>query len=311
MRKKVERHIVKSEAYRKAIRRLKEKRLKRHDISFYSVIIILVRKLQRDRISEKASSVAFSFTLAIFPAIIVLFTLIPYINTGEIDFTQNVMEFLNENMPESVYEFTSATIEDIISKQRGGLLSIGLISSLFLSSNGMVSLMSAFNSIHRTIEKRGFLKTRLIGLGLTFMLALGLIVATGLLIVAQYVIKILDEMDIIFIDDKTFLIFGILRYVILFVVFLLTIASIYHFAPSMHSKLKFLSPGALFASVSLMLASIGFSFYINNFGTYNKFYGSIGALIAIMVYLYILSIIFLLGFELNASIDKAKHEDYD
>ncbi|MCX2742949.1 YihY/virulence factor BrkB family protein [Mangrovivirga sp. M17] len=310
MRKRVERRILQSEAYRKTVSRLKEKRLKKHDISFYSVVIILLRKLQTDRISEKASSVAFSFTLAIFPAIIVLFTLIPYINTGDIDFTQNVMDFLAENMPESVYQFTSTTIEDIISKQRGGLLSIGLISSLFLSSNGMMSLMSAFNSIHRTIEKRGFVKARLIALGLTFVLALGLIVATALLIVAQYAIEILDQMDIIFISDKTFVLFVVLRYVILFAVFLLTIASIYHFAPSLHSRLKFFSPGAIFASISLMLASMGFSFYINNFGTYNKFYGSIGALIAIMVYLYILSIIFLLGFELNASIDKAKHEDY-
>lgn len=306
MKEKIKESIRRRKWYQNLLAFLKKIRLKKRNISVYDVIVVLIEKVRRDEIFERANSVAFNFTLAIFPTIIFLFTLIPYIPyPPQLD--MRIMRFLKDVMPFSLYEAAASTIQDIVSKPRGGLLSLGFFLALYLATNGMSSLMRAFNKCYRTVDKRSFLKTRFIATALTFTLAFELFLAIILLIVGQFFITVMD--DYMHIKDFVVDLIVVMRFVVVFIIFLTGISCIYYLAPAVHDRWRFFSFGSFIATLLSIGISYGFSFYINNFATYNKLYGSIGALIAIMIWLSILSVILLVGFEINASIDQAtKHK---
>lgn len=308
MKKKIEESIIHSKGYNALLEALKKIRIEKRDISVYDILVVFIKKVKKDEIVERANSVAFNFTLAIFPAIIFLFTLIPYIHyPPQLDV--RILRFLQDVMPYSLYDAAASTIEDIVSKPRGGLLSFGFILALYLATNGMSSLMRAFNKCYKTVDKRSFVKTKLIATALTFTLAFELFFAIILLIVGQFFITVLDEY--IQIKDYVVHLIVVLRFIVTFIVFLTGISCIYYLAPAVHNRWRFFSFGSFVATLLSLGVSYGFSFYINNFATYNKLYGSIGALIAMMVWLSILSMVLLLGFEINASIDQATKDKID
>jgi len=290
---------------------LKRVRFSKHEnVSLYKILKIFLTNMMDDEILDRANGVAFNFILAIFPAVIFLFTMIPYITTfyPEIN-TESIMQFLGDQVPPSMFEVISPTLHDIISIQRGGLLSLGFFFSFYLSTNGMMALMRAFNSCYRTIENRGAIKTRLIATGLTMNMAIALLLASMLLIVGQlaleYVVAYVPEFD--WLDRSSFTVFLLfaLRFLAVFIAFFLAISSIYYFGPAIHYNWRFFSIGSWLATLLSLAVSYGFSFYITNFGTYNKVYGSIGALIALMVLIQLITIVLLVGYEVNTSIHDA------
>lgn len=294
--------------FQKFISVLQRVKLGKHKTGLYEAIIIFINKLSNPVILDRTNAVSYSFTVAIFPGIIFLFTLTPYIQNVFPEITnEDIILFLENLLPENLYLAAEATITDIIGKQRGGLLSFNFLLTLFLSTNGMTSLMSAFNSSYKTKETRGFVKMRLIATFLLFMLALSIITAIGLLIVGQQLLELthLSETIESFISLDTIF---ILRIIVLYLSFQFSISCIYYFAPAVHERFHFLSIGSVFAAIACILASAGFSFYVNNFGTYNKLYGSIGVIIVLMLWLYMLSLILLVGYEMNAAIDMAKND---
>jgi len=296
--------ITNSTHYLDLVSLLKRVRLRKKGVSLHDIIEVFIEKLQNDEIVTRANGVAFNFTLAIFPAIIFIFTLIPYIQIANLpDLDQEIMQFLEGWMPAPMYDVASSTIEDIISNRRGGLLSFGFIFSLFLATNGMMSLMKAFNKCYRTVESRSFFQSRFIATSLTFMLAVVLFFAMLLLVIGQQAINFLETW--IDIESYVFILVLTLRFIVLFFIFLVAISSIYYLAPAVHDRWQFFSPGSLTAAFLSLLVTFAFTYYINNFAAYNKFYGSIGVLIALMVWLLLLSVIMLIGFEINASIDKS------
>jgi len=299
------RHLLFSSSYQKLLSRLKRIRVRQGDATLYTTINIFISKLGQDQIFEKANAVAFSFTLAIFPSIIFLFTLIPFIHTfiPEVD-TQQIMDFLKATLPENMYAVTAGTIEDIIAIKRGGLLSFGVLFALFLATNGVNTLMRAFNNCYKTKEKRSFLTTRLIATGITIMLAFVLLLALILLVVGQFAIDWLFSFGILT-EDLLYFTLLFVRLLIVLVTFFLAISLIYYLAPAIHDRWRFFSSGSFMAAAVCVALSFGFAIYINNFATYNKVYGSIGVLIVLMVWLYMLSAVLLMGFEWNASADLA------
>jgi membrane protein len=290
---------------------LKKVRFSKHEnVSLYKILKIFLTNLMDDEILDRANGVAFNFILAIFPAVIFLFTMIPYITNfyPEIN-TESIMQFLGELIPPSMFEVIGPTLHDIISIQRGGLLSLGFFFSFYLSTNGMMALMRAFNACYRTIENRGAMKTRLIATALTVNMAIALMLASGLLIVGQlaleYAVSYVPEYD--WLDRSSFTVFLLfaLRFMAVFIAFFLAISSIYYFGPAIHYNWRFFSVGSWLATLLSLAVSYGFSFYITNFGTYNKVYGSIGALIALMVLIQLITIVLLVGYEVNTSIHDA------
>lgn len=291
---------------------LKKIKFKNHDnLSLYKFLKIFLYNINEDEIMDRSYGVAFNFILAIFPAIIFLFTLTPYVSVyfPEIT-TATIMEFLQEVIPANMYAAVSTTVLDIVSNQRGGLLTFGFILALYLSTNGMAALMRAFNACYRTVEKRNWFKMRLTSTGLTLMLAFVLLLAIALLIVGQfalnYITTHIEEFSHLNLDAYTIYLLFMLRFVVIFVVFFIAISFIYYFGPAIHYNWSFFSIGSFIATLAVLGISYGFSFYITNFSSYNKVYGSIGALIALMAWVQLITLVLLFGYEINASLHYAR-----
>jgi len=309
MKFKARRKLLKNKRIQALRQRLKNTRLKKGKISLYEVLYVFFRKIKEDEIIERANAVAYSFTIALFPAILFLFALIPLIHEiiPEVD-QKSILDFVSQWIPENMYSVVESTIIDIVGKSRGGLLTFGALMALFLASNGMVSLMNAFNSIYQTKENRSFFKQRLIAFGLIFMLTGVMMLSIVLLVAGQIVLGLISDM-IINIDQLPININQvlILRFFVLFLVFFIAISSIYYFAPAVHFKWRFFSFGSIFATLTSLTISYIFSYYVSNFGTYNKLYGSIGVMLALMIWLFLFSVVLLVGYVINASMHQVQH----
>jgi membrane protein len=304
MHNRIEKVILQSELYRRLKYKSDHIYIHNRKTSLSKVLKIFLRKIRKDELDARANAVAFNFTLSVFPALIFLFTLIPYIPIDNLD--RQIMLLLGQVLPEGIYVEAAATIEDIVSRPRGNLLSFGFILTLYIATNGVIALMDAFNRSYRTGEKRSFLKKRLIAVVITFLLAFVLFMAIVLLIIGNIVLNLLMEYHILT-DSLSFYAISFLQYVVVFLVFFTAISFIYHLAPSVSKRWRFFTVGSVLAAILCIVITHLFSFYISNFATYNKLYGSIGTFIGLMIWLYLLSLTLLLGFEINASIDEAKY----
>ncbi|WP_228527774.1 YihY/virulence factor BrkB family protein [Pararhodonellum marinum] len=275
------------------------------DQNVYDVTKIFIQQIKKDEISERASAVAFNFTVALFPLILFLLNTIPYIEFFFPELTtENILMFIEQFIPKSIYEEAEATIEDIVGKPRQGLLSFGFFLALFLATNGIVSLMSSFNAVYKTKENRSFFITRLIAVGLILILVLSICAAVLVMIFGGRFLVYFTDLGLVPNNFSYFLV-AFLRFFALLLLFMIATAFIFRFAPAVHDKWRFFSVGSVTAGLLITLAFYGFSYYLNNFATYNRLYGSIGAMIAVMLWLLITSYIILICFEINVSLDKA------
>lgn len=274
------------------------------NLPLYTVAAFFLQEIKREAILNKASSLAYNFMLAMFPGIIFLFTLIPYIPIN--NFQEGLMDFLAIVIPIQAFVAVESTLEDIIKNQNGGLLSFGFFLATFFATNGVAHLMMAFNKSSLTRENRSWGQRRLIALGLSFAIIVALTVGIATFTGAGIVISYLKSR--ISYDLSWFWTFIIkaARWLILFAVYFVTVSILYKFGPSVSKRWKLFSPGATLATVLAVLTFSGFVFYIDNFNAYNKLYGSIGTVIVIMIWMYLNSLILLIGFELNASITLSK-----
>jgi membrane protein len=215
--------------------------------------------------------------------------------------------FLKGTMPKNLQGDLTELISEIVNKKRGGVLSFGFLFALYASTSGIMALIRSFNLTYKTNENRGFFKERFIAVGLNFLLTFVLLIAFTVFILGNFVVKMLAKEDLIQ-YDFTFYITKSLTYLIIFSVFFFTISIIYYYAPAIHKRWKFFNAGSITASIMTILVTNLFSYYLVNFASYHKVYGSIGSLIALMVWLYFVSLILIVGFEINASIDQVKEE---
>jgi membrane protein len=272
-------------------------------ISVYVILVSLVNEFLEESLLNRASALAYNFMLALFPATIFLFTLIAYIPVNR--FQDNLLELLQTIIPTNAYLAFQNTIEDIITNQNASLLSVGFITALYFATNGVGNLMRAFNDSSLILEKRTWLKRRVVATLLTITISLALLAAIVVLIVGQTIIGNIQERIASDSSVWTYII-TLSRWIIIIAIFFFSISLLYRYGPAHKLKWKFLSPGSVLATALAVLTSIGFTYYINNFSSYNKIYGSIGTLIVVMIWLYLNSLILLIGFELNANIDLAK-----
>ncbi len=289
------------------LKKIKIKGRGNHHLSLYKFFKIFLFNIDEDEIMDRANGVAYNFILAIFPTIIFLFTLIPYISTYfPAITTKSIMLFLSDYMPASMYEVVASTVTDILSKQRGGLLTFGFVLAFYLATNGMMTLMRAFNACYKTVENRGFFRMRLTATGLTVLLAVVLLSAVVLLIVGEVIVgRVTHELsDLSHMRTDKLSLYSLLslRFFVIFVVFFFAVSFIYYFGPAVHYNWKFFSIGSLIATLACLGISYGFSFYVSNFASYNKVYGSIGVLIALMAWIQLMTVVLLFGYEINASL---------
>ncbi|MCD6113592.1 MAG: YihY/virulence factor BrkB family protein [Bacteroidales bacterium] len=269
----------------------------------YDVVKFFFRGINQSSLISRANSLSFTFLLAIFPAIIFFFTLIPYIPIENLQST--ILQTLENALPEHTYIAVKDTIEEIVKQEHGGLLSIGFLLSFYFSSNGMLGIMKAFNRTSHTIESRSFFKIRFVSVTLVLIVTTLVILAATMLIGASIALDYLASNHMIK-SEFTFILINFGKWVITLIIVFTAISFIYYLAPAKRRSFKFISAGSTLATFLSLLFIVGFNYYIDNFAQYNKLYGSIGTLIILMLWIKLNAIVLLIGFELNASILEAK-----
>ena len=272
-------------------------------VPLYDVIVFFIKGLMDGSITTRASSVAYKFFIALFPAIIFLFTLIPYIPIE--NFQATLLETIRTALPDNVNAMINETITDIISRQHGGLLSLGFILAIYFASNGILGVITAFNSTTHIIESRSLWQQYAISIALTIILTLIVILSISLIMLGTSGMGFLMSAHIIE-ENVLLFILKILKWIIVFFMLFFVVSFLYYLGPAKKRQFRFISAGSTLATLLFIATTIGFKYYVDNFASYNAVYGSIGTIIVILMWLYLNSIALIVGFELNASILHAK-----
>ena len=218
---------------------------------------------------------------------------------------------IQQLVPDSAFEVIETTIYEILNEQKGNLLSLNFFMALFFATNGLVSMMSAFDATVHNINRRRWWSQYVTAGYMLVLVTLLLTIAIAMLIGGQELIKYLDNNNIIR-DHLLVVLLTIGKWIITVVIFFFAFSFLYYMAPAKKTKWRFISAGGTLATALSIVGVVGFKYYINNFSQYNKLYGSIGTLLIILLLMYVMSLILLIGFELNASIYQAHtYQDED
>ena len=270
-----------------------------------NLLIHLIVKIKKDDVFALSSQLAYYLILSFFPFMIFLITLIGLSPLSSIE----VLDNLYAIFPSSIVELTKSTILEVFDSQHIGLLGVSGLLMIWTSSSAFRAIIKGINKAYDFKENRSFIKRSIISMIGIMSLALIIILALAMLvfgsIIGTYIINRIPFYRIlIFVWDM-------FRYAFVFIVMIFIFALIYMFAPAKRLKLKEVIPGAIFSTVGWIAVSFGFSFYINNFSNYSRFYGSLGAVFILMTWLFLVSIIFILGVEINCVIGQIKGKRYN
>jgi membrane protein len=274
-------------------------------VPVYDVIKFFRQQVKTVGLTERASAIAYNFIMAIPPSFLFLFTLIPHLPFFKTnDIKLQIANLIKDVIPAEGYNTTIIKFinSTFFGSAKIGLISFGLILALFFASNAMMGIMRSFNKNYIGFAKRKGLEKRWIAIKLTSLL-FGLIMGCLVLLLTQSTVlswlKLKNE------GWKNFIIYG--RWIFIVAMMFYSVAFIYKYAPAVHKRWKLLSPGAILATTLSFFATWVFGSFVNNFGRYNALYGSIGAIIVLMAIVFINSLVLLIGFELNVSIQSLKH----
>ena len=281
-----------------------------NDLCLHDVLRFFVRKLGNSGLRDRASAIAFNFIMALPAGAIFLFTLIPYFPAAR-NMQDELFKFIEGVMPNTESRsLIMTTMLDLFNKPKTGLLSIGFILAIFYSSNAVLGIIRTFDASLSEKRKPKFLGRRLRAIKLTLVLVC-LIIATILLTLGQgHYFALLLKWFGLNRAERSFWT-GLLRWLIIIALFLFSIAYIYKYAPSVYKRWKLLSPGAVFATFLILSTTWLFSIWVQHFSSYNRIYGSIGALLIIMLLIFFNSLMLLVGYELNLSINYLKDKRDD
>lgn len=272
------------------------------------VITFVIKGFRKGVLVTRASSIAFNLLMALLPASIFLFTLIPFIPIP--NFQKELIRLFENILPTNAFNFLQTTIIDIVTHKSRGLLFITFIATIIFSTNGIHAVIHAFVVSAHSFKTRSWINQRSISFVLLLIVVIMISTAVFIIIFGKLGINRLVELHIIK-RQLVFFLLNFLKWILVIQLLFLAISFLYYFAPARKTGFRFFSPGSTLATFLFIITSLGFSAYVNNFGQYNKLYGSIGTLMVILVWLYLNSIAILIGFELNVSILAARTEDIE
>jgi membrane protein len=253
-------------------------------------------RLKRDRITNGAAALAFYWMLALFPAAIFVLSLLPYLPVANLE--QAIMDLLKQSMPGDAASMFEQTVRNVVTSRKAGLLSFGFVLSAWSASSGVHAVMQELNAVHEVEERRPFWKVR----GTALLLTLGAIVlvlgslALAVLggVIQGWLARSLGS------SAPLLFFFAALRWVIIGTALLLALALVYHFGPAVkEGPFRLVTPGSVVGTLTLALASLAFKLYVANFGSYDKTYGSLGAVIALLMWLFVTGLVLLVGAEVD------------
>jgi membrane protein len=275
-------------------------------VPLYDVALFFWRSIYSGSITTRASAIAFSFFVALFPFIIFLFTLIPIIPID--NFQDELFQLIKQLVPPEAFGTIEDTVYEILKIPHGEWFSLSFFLALIFSTNGLASMMSAFDATVNSIYRRTWISQRITAIIMLFVLSLLLTLAITLLTGGQSLIRLLEDKNLLH-DHFTVYILTVGKWIIIFILFFFAYSFLYFMAPAKKTKWRFISAGGTLSTVLTIFAIAGFTYYINNFSQYNALYGSIGTLLIILLLIYVMSVILLVGFELNASIYTARRKN--
>jgi membrane protein len=275
-------------------------------IPLYDVVTFFLKQTQQIGLNERAASISFNFLMAVPPLLIFLFTLLSYI-PGSKSLYNEILVLLDNVIPDvTTYEMIKGVMDDFFTGGTG-TLSFGLLLAIYFSSNATLTIMRTFRKsmLHIETEDRNFIQVRLSAIRLTFIIIL-LLISTILIMLTQTVVLkwVIDQLNIK--DQWVDVLFNIGHFIVTFFLIFLAIGLIYKYAPHVQKKWKIRSPGAILATVLIMAFTYLFSYWVNNIASYNKVYGSLGSILILMFLVFVNSLVLLIGFELNVSINSLK-----
>ena len=274
-------------------------------MTVYDFLKLYFNGIIKGMLTARAGSIAFSFFIALFPFALFLLTLIPYVPID--GFQEDLLNFIYKSMPSKVVsDAVNEVLMDISLNKYGELLSFGFILSMFLMTNGVNAILSGFEYTYHQIETRTVIRQYIVAFFISLLLAVLLLVTVSTIIFLEFLIKSLEQQGMV--GNTAFWINTAQIVVFIFMIFTGT-SMLYYFGTKEGRNLSFFSAGTILTTVLVVLNSKLFSIYIERFAQYNKLYGSIGTVLAIMIFIWINSIILLLGFELNTSITKLHNQN--
>lgn len=267
------------------------------------VVKLIVKGLfGRGVLVTRASSIAFNMLMALLPASIFLFTLIPFIPIP--NFQAELVKLFENFLPVAAYDLLETTIIDVITNRSGTLLIVMFIATIIFSTNGIHALMHAFNVSMHDFASRSWIQQRKIAVFLLVFILIMFSAAGGLIILSRLVVNRLVDIGVLEMNLVFYIVMAF-KWLLIIVMLFFAISTLYYLVPARRKDFRYISPGSILATSLFIITSLAFSAYVNNFGQYNKLYGSIGTLIVILIWLYLNSVALLVGFELNVSIRAA------
>jgi membrane protein len=266
-----------------------------------------IQEIHDDDCLGRAAQLAYYFLFALFPFFLVLITLLGYLPLPNL--MDRLMDTLAQLLPGDALHLVQDNVRDLITNQRGGLLSFGILAALWTSSSAITAIMDGLNRAYDVEEGRPFWKVRLFAILLTVGLSLFIIVSLVLLTFGPQIGGwIADRIGLGGIFQTAW---NVLRWPVIVGLLILAMALVYYVAPDVEQQWHWITPGSVVAVVGWLLASLGFSYYVNNFGSYNATYGSIGAVIVLLTWMYVSGFLVLVGGEINAEIEHAASSGKD
>ncbi|OCA83365.1 ribonuclease [Bacillus sp. FJAT-27225] len=263
----------------------------------------LLHRIKEDDLPGLSAQLAYYFLLSLFPLLIFLLTLMPYLPIPQ----QDILGAIEDFAPPEAYALIEKNLNSIMANRSGGLLSIGIIGTIWSASNGINALVRAFNKAYNVDETRSFIVARGMSILFTFGIVFVFIVALALPVFGEEIGIFL--FSFLGLDGAFLTIWNLIRWALTPLILFGIFTILYWVAPNLKMKCKSAIPGAIFATAGWIITSLGFSFYVSNFGNYTSTYGSIGGIIILMIWLYLSAFIILIGGEINAFYaEKAKQD---
>jgi membrane protein len=275
-------------------------------IPLYDVVTFFLKQTQQIGLNERAASISFNFLMAVPPLLIFLFTLLSYIPGSKSLYTEILVLLENVIPDDTTYLMIKRVMDDFFTGGTG-TLSFGLLLAIYFSSNATLTIMRTFRKsmLHIETEDRNFIQVRWTAIRLTFIIIL-LLIATILIMLTQTVVLKWVTAQLKIEDQWVDFLFNIGHFIVTFFLIFLAIGLIYKYAPHVQKKWRIRSPGAIIATVLIIAFTYLFSYWVNNIASYNKVYGSLGSILILMFLVFVNSMVLLIGFELNVSINSLK-----
>jgi membrane protein len=272
-----------------------------YGLSFYDLLEIYVIGIIEGAISYRAGAIAFSFFMALFPFTLFILNLLPYIPIQ--GFQNDFIDFVKQSVPPTTFEAIYKIISDILNHSNSGLISTGFFMAILLMTNGINAILGGFESSHHVTLKRKFFRQYFVSLCLSLLLSLVLLITVAAIVIFEVIIQRTKIQDVLS-EDISLIQLGRFAFVILMI--LITTSFLFKFGIKREGKRSFISIGSVFTTILIIISSYFFGIWVVKFSKYNELYGSIGTLLVVMFYIWINCMILLLGFDLNASINRLK-----